>query len=482
MALANFCKFVFGASHLKCTDNRIFNLYKDKEMCNSRFFSFVLAVALVAMVTVNPLAGQIKKPSEAQAAVPAPVATPEEEEKVKYLTSEEFVNYKTAIRDSLAAQETKIGELRTQIKQIPAPATVFGAPVEYAVYFIILIFAGVGITYGISKFWRAGGKVTSIMHMFALLLVAASYASAAVTLTKVEPAQFKAGSSGTLTLCTKAGIYALRVAGSNVIVDASRAVESGDCVSNIAVAVDATAAPGKRMIEVLETAGGTFAPTGSEIEIIAAPAPTPTPSPTAPPSPAPAPAKPTVDPEIVKLRRDVAALKLTVEGLCSADAEWKKDAWGSRKGTSVAAGQLCRNGIKHETIEAAVSDDRLKKGLSDALAAFGSYLPTEGQVRLWAADEASRVADPIKSEVATLRKDVDEQKGLIGKLRTDMEANTAATAEVKDKAEYLRSLLAAKGNRGVKNALKEPKQAKPQKGKPAPQPSAAKPVMTPAQP
>lgn len=100
---------------------------------------------------------------------------------------------------------------------------------------------------------------------------------------------------------------------------------------------------------------------------------------------------------------------------------------------------------------------------------------TETQVRGWAADEVSGV----KTQVASLRTDVDEHKTAIGKLRTDMAANTATVAEVKDKAEALRALLAAKGNRGVKNALKEPK---PQKGKSAPQPSAAKPVMTPAQP
>lgn len=107
------------------------------------------------------------------------------------------------------------------------------------------------------------------------------------------------------------------------------------------------------------------------------------------------------DPRYSALAGEVAALKLVITGLCNGDAEWKRNAFGSKPGTSDPAGRQCASVLIAASTEATVRS----KAFSDAVSAGVTAGVKAGLATL---PEVDLSAYATKEEVAGVRGSVSE--------------------------------------------------------------------------
>ncbi len=436
-------------------------------MCNS-LSSFVALVP----VSVN---GQLRKPPAASA-TPAPVANADVVEiktavgKIK--TAVEALPHPVDPTPAITRLEGKVDQLlaRPAVSSTPArPARVYGYDASVLSFWVLVVLVGLIILGRIGRAVRAK-SLGALFGCLALVAVLAPSASAAVVMDKVDPSKFTAGTSTSISLCTKAATEDIRVAGSGVSIVSPTV--SGECF-NATLRVDASATVGKRQIEVQETPGATFVATGSEIEIVAAVPPPPPPP--AGPAPAPPVAKPVVADRSGQLAlARVRVLEAAFARLCSAGCA------GYQVNDLIAMFDSPMAGTHNRAIDIIMAGQR-GLAVAEATASFGTSVteakaaldkavaavPGETTVRGWARTEAEAVVKPVVESVAALRKDVDGHTTSLAEVRKDVggKASQADLDAVRAEAARLRAVLAAKGSRGIKKELAKP--APPPTAKPA---------------
>ena len=150
---------------------------------------------------------------------------------------------------------------------------------------------------------------------------------------------------------------------------------------------------------------------------------------------------------------------------CNRD-EVLKAVFGPQKGSTRQAGYLVATAARKGAVDAALSDPRLKTAFADALTAFGKNLPTTPAPAVDLSEVNGRL-DRLEDGQTALGRKVEAAVATAAEAKADAAAASKAAFSAQQTAGQLRQLLAERGPRGLKKALK---------ATPPPPPAAAAPA------